>query len=149
MEPVDLAEKGEPMYDFEEHEREPRLMLNAALYEAPGARHGAATGRVHRPKPKASRQRLPGRSIHAERKAVEKAATEKARPLTLDSFKVFAAQAAEVAAQIASGTRKEQTVEQGADVFEWYVDRKTGATEYRRYGAQTKRGQAETRWQDR
>ncbi|OBK53147.1 hypothetical protein [Mycobacterium kubicae] len=121
------------MYDFDNFAHEARLMLHAPLYEAPGARHGAAQGRVHRPRPKASRQRLPGRSIHAERKAAEKAATAKARPLTLDSFKIFAAQAAEVAAQHAAGTRKEQQLTSGAVDFKWYLNHTTGEAEYRAY----------------
>ncbi|MBX9638494.1 MAG: hypothetical protein K2X97_01820 [Mycobacteriaceae bacterium] len=116
-----------------EYETEPRLMMNAALFEAPGQRHGAATTRIHRPKPKASRQRLPGRSVHAERKAAEKQATEKAKPLTLDSFKRFAAQAAEVEAQRAAGTRKEQQLRAGATDFKWYLNHQTGDAEYRAY----------------
>lgn len=116
-----------------EYETEARLMLNAPLYEAPGDRHGAATGRIHRPRPKASRQKLPGRSLHAERKAAEKAATAKVKPLTLDSFKVFAAQAAEVEAQRANGTRREQLLRQGAVDYKWFLNSASGEAEYRAY----------------
>lgn len=121
------------MYDFDNCEREARLVLNAPLYEAPGARHGAAQGRVVRPKPKASRPRMPGRSVLAELRAAEKAATAKARPLTIDSFLVFANQAAEVAAQRTAGTRKEQQLTSGAIDFKWYLNNLTGEAEYRSY----------------
>ncbi|CAM3399945.1 hypothetical protein BST27_29235 [Mycobacterium intermedium] len=115
-----------------EYETEPRLMLHAALFEAPGARHGAATGRIGRPRPKASKPRLPGRSVHAELEAAERAAEAKARPLTMDSFKRFAAQAGEVERQRAAGTRKEQLLRQGAVDFKWYLNPQ-GEAEYRTY----------------
>jgi hypothetical protein len=66
------------------NDREERMQLNKPLFEAPGQRHGTAQHKPHAPKAWARRdERLPGRSMHAERKEADKKAAA-AQAETLD-----------------------------------------------------------------
>jgi hypothetical protein len=115
------------------NDREPRQHLNAPLFEQPGQATGSVNRRTQRPRAKATPaadQRLPGRSMRAERAAADKAATP--APLTLASFAKFAQQAAAVEAQRAARTRKEQELTSGATDYKW-VYFKGGHCEYRAY----------------
>lgn len=114
---------------MQSNESEERLQLNVPLFEAPGARHGAAQGRPHSPKVWARRdQRLPGRSMRAERRDADRQAA--AGSMTA------AEQLAKMMSMVTSGeldlrnpTRKRQEMAHGATDFRW--DYKTG--EYVRY----------------
>ena len=65
--------------DDDDNESEERLMMNRGMFEAPGARHGAAQHKPHKAKVWVAPERnaaLPGRSMGAERRDQDRKAAE-------------------------------------------------------------------------
>jgi hypothetical protein len=112
-----------------QNESEERVQLHKPLFEAPGARHGAAQGRPRGGSNlKASESKLPGRTLRAERREADAKAATRETP----EQRAARIRALMTTAQLdsLSPTRKRQELVQGAVDFRWKVDKETDEATY-------------------
>lgn len=111
--------------DGDDNDTEERLMMNRGMFEAPGARHGAAQHKPHKAKVWVAPERnaaLPGKSMGAERRDQDRKAAELAARVDAQIAATKAMQEKEARAKADKNRKQQKVVLEGLESGVWQLE---------------------------